>query len=242
MFYYSMFCSIVFNLLFGSIQFYAVLLCSILFYCGVFYFIVLCSIIFWSTLLYSALFNSLLLYSIVLYFSWFYYIVLHLILFYVTCDVVVCIRWVSWMWICVGPVSRGCWVWGSRRCISVMQGGCPCMQTPSSSSRSCPSASSWRIRTRPSFGGGPKKQVWPFAVLTFWTLVPNVFPSHIPISSSALIGQFVSDVAWGELDVLLVDTPPGTSDEHLAVLENLRKHRVDGAVLVTTPQVNMTML
>ncbi|XP_076155150.1 cytosolic Fe-S cluster assembly factor nubp2 isoform X2 [Alosa pseudoharengus] len=53
---------------------------------------------------------------------------------------------------------------------------------------------------------------------------------------TALIGQFVSDVAWGELDILLVDTPPGTSDEHLAVLENLRKHRVDGAVLVTTPQ------
>uniref|UniRef100_A0A8B9H9K4 Nucleotide binding protein 2 (MinD homolog, E. coli) n=1 Tax=Astyanax mexicanus TaxID=7994 RepID=A0A8B9H9K4_ASTMX len=53
---------------------------------------------------------------------------------------------------------------------------------------------------------------------------------------TALIGQFVRDVAWGELDVLLVDTPPGTSDEHLAVLENLRKHRVDGAVLVTTPQ------
>ncbi|XP_062847575.1 cytosolic Fe-S cluster assembly factor nubp2 [Trichomycterus rosablanca] len=53
---------------------------------------------------------------------------------------------------------------------------------------------------------------------------------------SALIGQFVSDVAWGELDVLLVDTPPGTSDEHLAVLENLKKHRVDGAILVTTPQ------
>lgn len=54
----------------------------------------------------------------------------------------------------------------------------------------------------------------------------------------ALIGQFVSDVAWGELDVLLVDTPPGTSDEHLAVLENLKKHtKVDGAILVTTPQV-----
>lgn len=55
---------------------------------------------------------------------------------------------------------------------------------------------------------------------------------------AALIGQFVSDVAWGELDVLLVDTPPGTSDEHLAILENLKKHKVDGAVLVTTPQVH----
>ncbi|XP_070707524.1 cytosolic Fe-S cluster assembly factor nubp2 [Pempheris klunzingeri] len=58
---------------------------------------------------------------------------------------------------------------------------------------------------------------------------------------TALIGQFVSDVAWGELDVLLVDTPPGTSDEHLAVLENLKKvHKVDGAILVTTPQAVST--
>ncbi|KAM3859547.1 cytosolic Fe-S cluster assembly factor nubp2 [Diretmus argenteus] len=57
---------------------------------------------------------------------------------------------------------------------------------------------------------------------------------------NAMIGQFVSDVAWGELDVLLVDTPPGTSDEHLSVLENLRKHRVDGAILVTTPQAVST--
>ncbi|XP_054621783.1 cytosolic Fe-S cluster assembly factor nubp2 [Dunckerocampus dactyliophorus] len=58
---------------------------------------------------------------------------------------------------------------------------------------------------------------------------------------TAMIGQFVSDVAWGELDVLLVDTPPGTSDEHLAILENLKKHKqVDGAVLVTTPQAVST--
>ncbi|KAG7492074.1 hypothetical protein MATL_G00010560 [Megalops atlanticus] len=57
---------------------------------------------------------------------------------------------------------------------------------------------------------------------------------------TALIGQFVSDVAWGELDFLLVDTPPGTSDEHLAVVENLRKHKVDGAILVTTPQAVST--
>lgn len=57
-----------------------------------------------------------------------------------------------------------------------------------------------------------------------------------------MIGQFVSDVAWGELDVLLVDTPPGTSDEHLAVLENMKKHsRVDGAILVTTPQVTTVL-
>ena len=54
---------------------------------------------------------------------------------------------------------------------------------------------------------------------------------------NGMIKQFVNDVVWEELDYLIVDTPPGTSDEHLAVLENL-KSKVDGAILVTTPQVS----
>uniref|UniRef100_UPI00358F7A01 cytosolic Fe-S cluster assembly factor NUBP2 n=1 Tax=Myxine glutinosa TaxID=7769 RepID=UPI00358F7A01 len=53
---------------------------------------------------------------------------------------------------------------------------------------------------------------------------------------TAMIKQFLSDVQWGDLDILIVDTPPGTSDEHLAVLEGLRGHPVYSAVLVTTPQ------
>lgn len=52
---------------------------------------------------------------------------------------------------------------------------------------------------------------------------------------NGMIKQFVNDVVWDELDYLVVDTPPGTSDEHLAVLENL-KGKIDGAILVTTPQ------
>ncbi|XP_052050036.1 cytosolic Fe-S cluster assembly factor NUBP2 isoform X3 [Apodemus sylvaticus] len=52
----------------------------------------------------------------------------------------------------------------------------------------------------------------------------------------ALIKQFVSDVAWGELDYLVVDTPPGTSDEHMATVEALRPHGPLGALVVTTPQ------
>lgn len=72
-------------------------------------------------------------------------------------------------------------------------------------------------------------------------LLPFILSMSACALPTALIGQFVSDVAWGELDVLLVDTPPGTSDEHLAVLENLKKHRVDGAILVTTPQVHIRM-
>tara|TARA_R110002050_G_scaffold294962_1_gene453297 strand:- start:130 stop:621 length:492 start_codon:yes stop_codon:yes gene_type:complete len=54
---------------------------------------------------------------------------------------------------------------------------------------------------------------------------------------NATIKQFVDDVIWGELDYLIVDTPPGTSDEHLAVVENLKKYNPEGAILVTTPQM-----
>ena len=53
---------------------------------------------------------------------------------------------------------------------------------------------------------------------------------------TGLIKQFLKDVEWGPLDYLIVDTPPGTSDEHLAVNGMLKESGVDGAVLVTTPQ------
>lgn len=53
---------------------------------------------------------------------------------------------------------------------------------------------------------------------------------------NGLIKQFLKDVEWGEMDYLVVDTPPGTSDEHLSVNSFLKEGGVDGAVLVTTPQ------
>ncbi|KAL8340697.1 hypothetical protein RB601_006679 [Gaeumannomyces tritici] len=53
---------------------------------------------------------------------------------------------------------------------------------------------------------------------------------------NGLIKQFLKDVEWGDLDFLLVDTPPGTSDEHLSVNTFLRESGIDGAVVVTTPQ------
>lgn len=54
---------------------------------------------------------------------------------------------------------------------------------------------------------------------------------------TGMIKQFLKDVDWSDtLDVLLVDTPPGTSDEHLAVIQLMKEAGITGAVLVTTPQ------
>ena len=54
---------------------------------------------------------------------------------------------------------------------------------------------------------------------------------------TGLIKQFLRDVDWGTLDYLFIDTPPGTSDEHISVAQYLKCTNVDGAVIVTTPQV-----
>ena len=53
-----------------------------------------------------------------------------------------------------------------------------------------------------------------------------------PMASSAL-RQFIGDVKWGELDYLLIDLPPGTSDIHLTLVQSVP---VTGALVVTTPQ------
>lgn len=49
-----------------------------------------------------------------------------------------------------------------------------------------------------------------------------------------MIRQFLQDVAWGDLDFLIIDSPPGTGDEPLSVCQLIG--RMDGAVIVTTPQ------
>ena len=51
-----------------------------------------------------------------------------------------------------------------------------------------------------------------------------------------LIKQFLTDVVWNDLDFLVVDTPPGTSDEHISIVQLLKESNIDGAVVVTTPQ------
>jgi len=53
---------------------------------------------------------------------------------------------------------------------------------------------------------------------------------------NAVIKQFLEDVCWGDLDFLVIDTPPGTSDEHISVAQFLSSFNPEGAVIVTTPQ------
>lgn len=53
-----------------------------------------------------------------------------------------------------------------------------------------------------------------------------------PMASSAL-KQFIGDAKWGDLDYLLIDLPPGTSDIHLTLVQTVP---VTGAIVVTTPQ------
>lgn len=50
---------------------------------------------------------------------------------------------------------------------------------------------------------------------------------------SAAIRQFLSDVEWGDLDFLVIDSPPGTGDEHLTILKTIPEAQ---SVMVTTPQ------
>ncbi len=51
--------------------------------------------------------------------------------------------------------------------------------------------------------------------------------------ASNALKQLIADADWGELDYFILDTPPGTGDIHLTLLQNLA---VTGAVIVSTPQ------
>jgi hybrid cluster-associated redox disulfide protein len=56
---------------------------------------------------------------------------------------------------------------------------------------------------------------------------------------SGVIRQFYEQTLWSDLDVLLIDLPPGTSDAPLTVLQSLS---IDGVILVTMPQALATMI
>lgn len=60
---------------------------------------------------------------------------------------------------------------------------------------------------------------------------PIIWRGSLKISA---IRQFLGDCEWGELDYLLIDTPPGTGDEQLTVYQSILS--LTGAIIVTTPQ------
>jgi ATP-binding protein involved in chromosome partitioning len=51
--------------------------------------------------------------------------------------------------------------------------------------------------------------------------------------ANKLIEQFLGDVLWGDLDILLIDLPPGTGDVPLSIIQ---KTNLSGGIIVTTPQ------
>lgn len=63
---------------------------------------------------------------------------------------------------------------------------------------------------------------------------PLVWRSSVAVSA---LMQFLEDVAWGELDALIIDMPPGTGDVQLTMAQELP---LCGVVLVTTPQMLST--
>jgi ATP-binding protein involved in chromosome partitioning len=66
----------------------------------------------------------------------------------------------------------------------------------------------------------------------FFVAVEDALIWRGPIASNAL-KQLINDGLWGELDYMLIDLPPGTSDIHLTLVQTLA---VTGSVIVTTPQ------
>lgn len=78
-----------------------------------------------------------------------------------------------------------------------------------------------------------KENLW---ALTIASLVKNPDDPIIwrgPLKMGA-IKQFLQDIQWPDLDYLIIDSPPGTGDEPLSIVQLLKK--VDGSFIVSTPQ------
>lgn len=81
----------------------------------------------------------------------------------------------------------------------------------------------------------PMKYSEKLSAVSIEALTPNKDDAIIwrgPIKYSA-IKQFIGDVDWGELDFLIIDSPPGTGDEPLTVAQTIKDAK---AIIVTTPQ------
>lgn len=117
-----------------------------------------------------------------------------------------------------GVVAPGTLVGSGGRTRTVVGGG-GCTRDPSGW---------WWLRfSAASFG---------FEFWTFICLSPYI-SIYCECLHAEMIQDFMQNVFWSDRDFLIIDTPPGTSDEHISVIQNLRSYSPDGAILVTTPQV-----
>ena len=75
-------------------------------------------------------------------------------------------------------------------------------------------------------------------VMSIGFMLPNTDDAVIwrGPKKNGLIKQFLADVNWGAIDYLIIDTPPGTSDEHISIVQYLNSSNIDGAIVITTPQ------
>ena len=75
-------------------------------------------------------------------------------------------------------------------------------------------------------------------VMSIGFMLPNTDDAVIwrGPKKNGLIKQFLTDVNWGPIDYLIIDTPPGTSDEHISIVQYLNSNNIDGAIVITTPQ------
>ncbi len=93
--------------------------------------------------------------------------------------------------------------------------------------------------TKGAEGIEPARSIGGTKVISMNMFLPNSTDPVVwrgPMISSA-IKQFYSDVDWGQLDFLLVDLPPGTSDAPMTVMQSLP---LDGVVIVSSPQMLAT--
>ncbi|MCF7792470.1 MAG: Mrp/NBP35 family ATP-binding protein [Candidatus Cloacimonetes bacterium] len=95
-----------------------------------------------------------------------------------------------------------------------------------------------RRLTPPEKGDRPlpikvKENFWAMSIATLLENPDEPIIWRGPLKIGA-IKQFLQDIQWPELDYLIIDSPPGTGDEPLSIVQTLKN--VDGSLIVSTPQ------
>ena len=84
-----------------------------------------------------------------------------------------------------------------------------------------------------------QKKILPYTKFNVKSMsIGNMIPDDKAIiwrgaMASSAIRQLLGDVEWGELDILIIDLPPGTGDIQLSLCQNIK---INGAIIVSTPQ------